>query len=60
MLNNDNEVIVVSADSKSNSVASYVKAKLNYQKIDVKGLKKGKFILFLLNQTILICITAVG
>ena len=42
MLNNDNEVIVVSVDSKSNSVASYVKAKLNYQKIDVKGLKKGK------------------
>lgn len=42
MLNNNNEVIVVSVDSKSNSVASYVKAKLNYQKIDVKGLKKGK------------------
>ena len=42
MLNNKNEVIVVSVDSKNTSVEAYVKSKLNYQKIDVKGLKKGE------------------
>ena len=42
MLNNDNEVIVVSTDSKNESLDNYVKSKLNYQKIDVKGLKKGE------------------
>ena len=42
MLNNKNQVIVVSVDSKSGNVEEYVKSKLNYQKIDVKGLKKGE------------------
>jgi hypothetical protein len=42
MLNNKNQVIVVSVDSKNNSIEEYVKSKLNYQKIDVKGLKKGE------------------
>ena len=42
MLNNKNQVIVVSVDSKSGNVEEYVKSKLNYQKINVKGLKKGE------------------
>ena len=42
MLNNKNQLVVVSIDSKSSSVDTYVKSKLNYQKIDVKGLKKGE------------------
>lgn len=42
MLNNQNQLIVVSVDSKIRSVDTYVKSKLNYQKIDVKGLKKGE------------------
>ena len=42
MLNNKNEVIVLSVDSKSSNVEEYVKGKLNYQEIKVKGLKKGE------------------
>ena len=42
MLNNKNQVIVVSVDSKSDTVEEYVKSKLNYQEIKVKGLKKGE------------------
>lgn len=42
MLNNKNEVIVLSVDSKSSQVEEYVKGKLNYQEIKVKGLKKGE------------------
>ena len=42
MLNNKNQVIVVSVDSKNTSIEAYIKSKLNYQKIDVKGLKKGE------------------
>jgi hypothetical protein len=42
MLNNNNELIVVSTTSENQSLDNYVKGKLNYQKIDVKGLKKGE------------------
>ncbi|MFD2567538.1 hypothetical protein [Pseudotenacibaculum haliotis] len=42
MVNNNNEIIVVSTNSKDASVDTYVKSKLNYKKIDVKGLKKGQ------------------
>lgn len=42
MLNNNNEVIVVSTDSENESLDNFLKGKLNYQKIDVKGLKKGE------------------
>jgi len=42
MLNNKNQLIVVSVDSKSGNIEEYVKGKLNYQKINVKGLKKGE------------------
>ena len=42
MLNNKNQIVVLSIDSKSGSVETFVKSKLNYQTIDVKGLKKGE------------------
>lgn len=42
MVNNDNEVVVVSVDSKVSDFKSIVKNKLNYKKIDVKGAKKGE------------------
>ena len=42
MLNNKNQVIVISVDSKSTSLEEYVKSKLNYQEIKVKGVKKGE------------------
>ena len=41
MLNNQNELIVIGVKTQNTSVASYVKAKLNYKKVDVKGIKKG-------------------
>lgn len=42
MINNKNEVVVVSVDSKISGFQSIVKSKLNYKKIDVKGAKKGE------------------
>ena len=41
MLNNQNELVVVSVSSDNKTVASYVKAKLNYKKVSVKGITKG-------------------
>lgn len=41
MLNNQNELIVVSVDSNSKEVASFVKKKLNYKNVAIKGIKKG-------------------
>ncbi|MFY0630796.1 MAG: hypothetical protein JXR05_10480 [Flavobacteriaceae bacterium] len=42
MLNNKNQLVVVSVESKNGSLDTYVKSKLNYKKIDVKGLKRGE------------------
>ena len=42
MINNKNELIVVSVDCASKEFNSYVKRKLNYKKINVKGTKKGE------------------
>tara|TARA_R110002072_G_scaffold72613_20_gene173506 strand:+ start:3294 stop:3647 length:354 start_codon:yes stop_codon:yes gene_type:complete len=42
MLNNKNQIILVTIDSKSDLVEGYVKSKLNYQKVSVKGLKSGE------------------
>ena len=41
MLNNQNELVVVGITSESDEVKNYVKTKLNYKKVTVKGLKKG-------------------
>jgi hypothetical protein len=42
MVNNENEVIIVSVDSKISEFNSFVKRKLNYKKIKSKGVKKGE------------------
>ncbi|MBU3011924.1 hypothetical protein KO506_10960 [Polaribacter vadi] len=42
MINNENEVIIVSVDSEVTEFSSFVKNKLNYKKISVKGTKKGE------------------
>ncbi len=42
MVNNKNEVVVISVESKVNEFNSMVKRKLNYKKITVKGVKKGE------------------
>lgn len=42
MINDKNEIVVVNVKSKVNEFNSYVKNKLNYKKINVKGIKKGK------------------
>lgn len=39
MINKDNEVVVLSVDSENEKVISYIKARLNYQKLDAKGQK---------------------
>jgi len=41
MLNNKNQLIVVSVDSKNNQLENFVKSRLNYKKVSVKELKKG-------------------
>ena len=41
MLNNDNELIVIGIKTNDNSISSFVKTRLNYKKIDAKGIKKG-------------------
>lgn len=42
MLNSKNEIIVISVDSKSATVDSYVKERLNYKTVKVAGIKKGE------------------
>ncbi|WP_298777794.1 hypothetical protein [uncultured Polaribacter sp.] len=42
MVNNKNELIVFSVDSKEKEFNSYIKTKLNYKKVNVKGTKKGE------------------
>lgn len=41
MLNNSNELVVVAVKTDDKTVAKFVKTKLNYKKVDVKGIKKG-------------------
>ncbi|WP_439128260.1 hypothetical protein [Polaribacter sp.] len=42
IVNNKNEVVVLSVDSKVAELNSYLKSKLNYKKISTKGIKKGE------------------
>jgi hypothetical protein len=42
MINNKNEVIVLSVDSENKEFSSFAKSKLNYKKINVKGIQKGE------------------
>ncbi len=41
MLNNQNELVVVGVKTSDKTIADYVKTKLNYKKVDVKGIEKG-------------------
>jgi hypothetical protein len=42
IVNNENEVIVISVDSKVSSFVKYAKTRLNYKKINTKNIKKGE------------------
>ena len=42
MVNNKNEMVVVSIDSNDASIHSFVKKKLNYKNLSVKGIKIGE------------------
>lgn len=41
MINNQNELVVVGVSSNNKTVSNFVKSKLNYKKLKVKGIKKG-------------------
>lgn len=41
MLNNQNQLVVVAVKSSNETISSFVKVKLNYKKVDVKGIQKG-------------------
>jgi hypothetical protein len=43
IVNNNNEIVVLSVDSKIDNLNSFVKNKLNYKKLTTKGVKKGEF-----------------
>ena len=42
VVNNKNEVVVLSVDSKVSELNSFLKRKLNYKKITAKGINKGE------------------
>ena len=42
VINDKNELVVLSVDSINEEVSSFVKSKLNYKKIAVNGVKKGE------------------
>jgi type 1 fimbria pilin len=42
IVNNKNEVVVLSVDSRNSELNYFLKHKLNYKKITTKGVKKGK------------------
>ena len=41
MLNNKNELVIISVDSEDQNINNYVKLKLNYKKINIEGITKG-------------------
>jgi hypothetical protein len=42
LINNKNEIVVISVNSKLSSFNTFVKNKLNYKKIDTKGINRGE------------------
>jgi hypothetical protein len=42
LINNKNEVIVISVKTNTPEFSNYVKSRLNYKKINLKNLKKGE------------------
>ena len=47
IINNNNEVVVLSIKSKVSELNSFIKRRLNYKKITVKGIKKGEVYIIL-------------
>jgi hypothetical protein len=41
-LNNEGEIVILSVDTENESLRSFVKGRLNYQKVEVAGVKEGK------------------
>jgi hypothetical protein len=42
MINNQNEIVIISVDSDIKLLNNYIKRKLNYKKVEVKGVAKGE------------------
>ncbi|WP_405606174.1 hypothetical protein [Polaribacter sp. Asnod1-A03] len=42
IINNNNEIVIISVDSDIKELNSFIKTKLNYKKLDTKGTKKGE------------------
>lgn len=42
LINEKNQVVILSVDSNNNKVDTYVKGKLNYKKVSASGITKGK------------------
>jgi len=42
IVNNKDEIVVVSTDCNNDKMSNYLKGKLNYKKINSKGVKKGE------------------
>ncbi|MCI2228088.1 hypothetical protein MC378_02835 [Polaribacter sp. MSW13] len=42
MINNRNEIVIISVDSDISEFSSFIKKKLNYKKLDIKSVKKGE------------------
>ncbi|MCG1036463.1 hypothetical protein [Polaribacter sargassicola] len=42
IINNNNEIVVISVNSDIKELNTIIKAKLNYKKLDTKGTKKGE------------------
>lgn len=42
IINNHNEIVIISVNSSQEFFNSYVKRKMNYKKVSVKGIKKGE------------------
>jgi hypothetical protein len=40
MINNENEIVIISVNSKIEELKSIIKSKLNYKKVTVKGIEK--------------------
>ena len=42
LINNQNEIVIISVDSDVDELNTIIKGKLNYKKVHVKGTKKGE------------------
>jgi hypothetical protein len=42
IINNQNEIVIISVDSNINKLNAFIKSKLNYKKVDVRGIIKGE------------------